>query len=34
MEALFDLLKGLGVTFRELFRKSVTDKYPKEFRQP
>tara|TARA_B100000131_G_scaffold80515_1_gene77281 strand:+ start:3800 stop:4435 length:636 start_codon:yes stop_codon:yes gene_type:complete len=32
MEALFDLLKGLGVTFRELFRKSVTDKYPKEFR--
>ena len=32
MEALVDLLKGLGVTFKELFRKSVTDKYPKEFR--
>ena len=23
MEALVDLLKGLGVTFKELFRKSV-----------
>ena len=33
MEALVDLLKGLGVTFKELFRKSVTDKYPKEFIQ-
>ena len=28
----YDLLKGLKVTFKELFRKSVTDKYPKEFR--
>ncbi len=32
MSAAYDLLKGLKVTFRELFRKSVTDKYPKEFR--
>ncbi|MEC7926009.1 MAG: NADH-quinone oxidoreductase subunit NuoI [Actinomycetota bacterium] len=32
MSAGYDLLKGLKVTFRELFRKSVTDKYPKEFR--
>ena len=29
----YDLLKGLKVTFKELFRKSVTDKYPKEFRE-
>ena len=32
MGLLIDLLKGLGVTFKELFKKSVTDKYPKEFR--
>ena len=32
MAVLIDLLKGLGVTFKELFKKSVTDKYPKEFR--
>ena len=29
----FGLIKGLKVTFKELFRKSVTDKYPKEFRE-
>ena len=28
----YDLLKGLKVTFKELFRKSVKDKYPKEYR--
>ena len=33
MSSGYDLLKGLKVTFRELFRKSVTDKYPKEFRE-
>jgi formate hydrogenlyase subunit 6/NADH:ubiquinone oxidoreductase subunit I len=27
----FGLIKGLKVTFKELFRKSVTDKYPKDF---
>ena len=32
MAVINDLLKGLGVTFKELFKKSVTDKYPKEFR--
>ena len=32
MGLFIDLLKGLGVTFKELFKKSVTDKYPKEFR--
>ena len=33
MSESFGLIKGLKVTFRELFRKSVTDKYPKEFRK-
>lgn len=33
MSSGYDLLKGLKVTFKELFRKSVTDKYPKEFRE-
>ena len=32
MAVINDLFKGLGVTFKELFKKSVTDKYPKEFR--
>ena len=32
MSAGYDLVKGLKVTFKELFKKSVTDKYPKEFR--
>ena len=32
MSDSFGLIKGLKVTFKELFRKSVTDKYPKEFR--
>ena len=32
MSSGYDLLKGLKVTFKELFKKSVTDKYPKEFR--
>ena len=32
MSESFGLFKGLKVTFKELFRKSVTDKYPKEFR--
>jgi len=29
MSAGYDLVKGLKVTFKELFKKSVTDKYPK-----
>jgi len=29
MSENFGLFKGLKVTFKELFRKSVTDKYPK-----
>ena len=33
MSDSFGLIKGLKVTFKELFRKSVTDKYPKEFRE-
>ena len=33
MSESFGLIKGLKVTFKELFRKSVTDKYPKEFRK-
>ena len=33
MSESFGLFKGLKVTFKELFRKSVTDKYPKEFRE-
>ena len=33
MSDSFGLIKGLKVTFKELFRKSVTDKYPKEFRK-
>ena len=33
MSAGYDLVKGLKVTFKELFKKSVTDKYPKEFRK-
>ena len=33
MSAGYDLIKGLKVTFKELFKKSVTDKYPKEFRK-
>ena len=32
MSSGYDLLKGLKVTFKELFKKSVTDKYPREFR--
>ena len=32
MAIIYDLFKGLGVTFKELFKASVTDKYPKEFR--
>ena len=32
MSAGYDLVKGLKVTFKELFKKSGTDKYPKEFR--
>ena len=32
MSESFGLFKGLKVTFKELFKKSVTDKYPKEFR--
>ena len=31
MSESFGLIKGLKVTFKELFRKSVTDKYPKDF---
>ena len=33
MSESFGLFKGLKVTFKELFKKSVTDKYPKEFRE-
>ena len=33
MSESFGLIKGLKVTYKELFRNSVTDKYPKEFRE-